>query len=129
MPRPTDEELARRRTIDLTTIGRRSGRAARIEIWWFRVDGRFVITGTPGPRDWYANVLADQRVTIHVDGHDLPASAVPITDPDERLSVMTHPDTSWYSTQAQLHHLVEASPMVEVRLDDHDLGGRRPSHH
>jgi deazaflavin-dependent oxidoreductase (nitroreductase family) len=111
-----DSELARHRTIDLTTTGRRSGRPSRIEIWWFHVDGRFVITGTPGPRDWYANVLTDPAVTVHVAGDDIPARAIPITDPDTRRAVMSHPDTSWYSTQAELDRLIEGSPMVEIRL-------------
>ena len=59
--RPSDTELAAYRTIDLTTVGRRSGRESRIEIWWFLVDGRFFITGTPGARDWYANVTFDPK--------------------------------------------------------------------
>ena len=45
------DHLASHRTIDLTTFGRRSGLPRRIEIWWFQVDDRFVITGTPGRRD------------------------------------------------------------------------------
>ena len=116
--RPPDAELARHRTIDLTTTGRRSGRPSRIEIWWFHVDGRFVITGTPGPRDWFANVLADPRVTVHVPGHDVGATAVPITDEAERRAVMTHPETSWYASQAELDRLVAAAPMVEILFDD-----------
>jgi deazaflavin-dependent oxidoreductase (nitroreductase family) len=116
--RPSDADLARHRTIDLTTMGRRSGRPSRIEIWWFHVDGRFVITGTPGRRDWFANVLADPQVTVHVAGHDIGATAVPIIDAAERRAVMTHSDTSWYTTQAELDRLVEASPMVEIVLDE-----------
>lgn len=111
------DELARHQTIDLTTIGRRSGRPSRIEIWWFRVDGRFVITGTPGPRDWYANVLANPEVTVHVAGSDLPARAVPIQDPAARAAVFDAPDTRWYSTQAQRQHLIDEAPMVEIMLD------------
>lgn len=110
------DDLARHLTIDLTTTGRRSGRPSRIEIWWFRVDGRFVITGTPGPRDWYANVLADPRVTVHVGGLDLPATATPVADPGFRRRVFTDARTSWYSTQAELERLVAEAPMVEVAL-------------
>lgn len=116
-PPPSVDELARHRTIDLTTIGRRSGRPSRIEIWWFRVGDRFVITGTPGPRDWYANVLANPRVTIHVAGSDLPARAVPIRDPATRARVFDAPDTRWYSTQAQRQLLVDEAPMVEIAFE------------
>lgn len=44
-------------TIDITTVGRKSGEPRRIEIWFRQVDGRIYITGTPGTRDWYANLL------------------------------------------------------------------------
>ena len=67
-------------TIDLSTVGRRSGRWSRIEIWWFFIDDRFVITGTPGPRDWYADVLADPSVIVHANGSALRGIAVPIVD-------------------------------------------------
>jgi deazaflavin-dependent oxidoreductase (nitroreductase family) len=112
------DRLAGFKTIDLTTIGRRSGALTRVEIWWFRVDGRFIITGTPGPRDWYANVLADSSVVVNVDGLVLAATADPIEDPVFRRRVFTHPDTRWYTTQAQLEQLLESSPMIELHFAD-----------
>jgi deazaflavin-dependent oxidoreductase (nitroreductase family) len=111
------EELAAIRTIELTTIGRHSGAAARIEIWWFHVDGRLIITGTPGKRDWYANVLANPRVIVHTPVGDAVGTATPITDPVHRRRVFTHPDVGWYRTQAELEHLVTHSPMIEISLD------------
>jgi deazaflavin-dependent oxidoreductase (nitroreductase family) len=110
--------LASQRTIDLTTFGRRSGLPQRIEIWWFHVDDRFVITGTPGRRDWFANVSARPEVIIHVDGLDLPATVRTIDDPAFRLRVFTHPGVTWYRTQAELDELVNEAPMVEVLFDD-----------
>jgi len=50
------DRLAATRTIEITTLGRRSGRPARTEIWRFHFETRFLITGTPGPRDWLANL-------------------------------------------------------------------------
>ena len=113
----TRAALSQIRTIDITTVGRRSGRPARIEIWWFHVDDRFVITGRPGPRDWFANVLADPRVTIHAPFGDFTGRATPIRDPEFRRRVMTDPQLSWYSTQSELDELVSSAPMVEVVLD------------
>jgi len=115
---PGHEELARHRTIDLTTIGRKSGMPRTIEIWWFHVGGRFVITGTPGKRDWLANVLANPNVTIHVAGRDISARVTPIDDPDVRRGIFTHSSTSWYTTQAELDRLVATSPMVEITFED-----------
>lgn len=114
---PSVETLASTLTIDITTIGRRSGKPARIEIWWFRVDGRFIIAGTPGPRDWYANLVANDRIVVHVDGHDLVGTATPVSDPEIRRAFFTDAQTSWYSDNAGLEALVAHGPMVEVRLD------------
>lgn len=114
--RDLERRLAALRTIDLTTRGRRSGRPSRIEIWWFHIEGDFVITGTPGRRDWYANVLAYPGVVVHSPFGDHPATAEPVTDVGRRRRVMTDPATSWYSTQADLDRLVDESPMIVVRL-------------
>ena len=110
------DRLGQVRTIDLTTIGRQSGLPRRVEIWWFRVDGRFVITGTPGKRDWLANVLAEPAVIVHADGMDIEATVSLIEDRDFRHRVFTQPETSWYTTQEQLDDLVDTAPMVEVHL-------------
>ena len=77
-------ELADDPTIDITTTGRRSRRPRRIEIWMLDVEGRFFITGTPGPRDWLANLLADPRLVVHLKRHahlDLDGLATMVTDP------------------------------------------------
>ena len=104
-------------TIDFTTIGRRSGDPARIEIWWFHVDGRFIVTGTPGPRDWYANVLANPNVTIHAPFGDFPGRASIVEDMDFRRRVFIDPSVSWYRSQTELDRLVNEAPMIEIDLD------------
>jgi deazaflavin-dependent oxidoreductase (nitroreductase family) len=112
------DALAEHQTIQITTHGRKTGRPRRVEIWWFRVDDRFIITGTPGRRDWLANLDADPRLTIHVGGHDIEATATRITDMSFRRKVFTRPQTSWYSSEAELNHLVMAAPMVEIHISD-----------
>ncbi|HUG74355.1 MAG TPA: nitroreductase family deazaflavin-dependent oxidoreductase [Acidimicrobiia bacterium] len=111
------KRLAAQRTIDLTTFGRRSGLPRRIEIWWFHVDGRFVITGTPGRRDWLANVKARPEVIIHAGGMDIPAAVRPITDTEFRRRLFTDPEVTWYRTQAELDHLIADAPMIEVLFE------------
>ncbi len=108
--------LAAIRTIDLTTFGRQTGRARRIEIWWFHVDDRFFVTGTPGPRDWLANMSNDPRVIVHAAGMDIDAHVSIVSDSDLRLEVFSQPETRWYSSQAELDQLVAEAPMVEVHL-------------
>ena len=51
--------LERDRVVDITTTGRHSGEPRRLEIWIHHLGGRHYITGTPGRRAWYANLVAD----------------------------------------------------------------------
>jgi hypothetical protein len=108
-------------TIDITTTGRQSGRLQRIEIWFRRVNGRTYITGTPGRRDWYANLLADPRFTFHLKQSlraDLPARARPIVDEAERRRILADPMMAWYRSQVKsLDELVAGSPLVEVLFE------------
>lgn len=110
------EELAGHRTIDFTTYGRKSGQPRRIEIWWFHFEDRFIITGTPGRRDWLANVRSNPNILIHVGGDDFEGTAEEVSDPEFRRSFFEHGETSWYQTQAGLDALVESAPMIEVSI-------------
>lgn len=113
-------ELADDPTIDITTTGRRSGEPRRIEIWMLDVDGRFFITGTPGRRDWLANLAADPRLVVHLkrDAHvDLPARATNVDDPVTRRQVLEHLSASWYREQEPLDDLLATAPMVEITFD------------
>ena len=111
------DELADDPTIDITTTGRRSRQPRRIEIWMLDIDGRFFITGTPGRRDWLANLGADPRLVIHLKRHahlDLDARAEPVTDELTRRRVLEHLSAHWYSAQSSMADLLAAAPMVEV---------------
>ena len=77
------DSSAAERTIDITTLGRRSGIPRRVEVWFHRIDGRWYITGMPGPRSWYANLRADPRFIVHLKHEvtaDLPATARPVDE-------------------------------------------------
>ena len=114
------EALARDKTIDITTTGKSSGQPHKTEIWFMHIDGRVFITGTPGRRDWYANLVANPDFTFHLKESaraDLPARAAPVTDPEERRRVMSAPETEWYRGQASMEDLVARSPMVEVHFE------------
>ena len=107
-------------TIDITTTGRHSGDARRIEIWMLVVDDRFFITGTPGPRCWLANVRNDPRVVVHVKNGmqaDLVAWGHEVADQATREMVLSHDAAQWYRTQAPVETLVVKSPMIELTFD------------
>jgi hypothetical protein len=116
---PLLTRLAAVRTVEITTIGRRSGRPARIEIWWFHFEGRFIITGTPGRRDWLANLRTDPRIVVHALGQEHHATTAPVGDPGFRCRFFTQSnhEVHWYSTQAELSDLVASAPMIEVLFE------------
>lgn len=114
------QALAADTTIDITTTGKRSGQSRKTEIWFMYIEDRVFITGTPGRRDWYANLVANPAFTFHLKESakiDLPARATPVTDPEERRRVMSAPETEWYRGQATMDQLIAGSPMVEVHFE------------
>ena len=109
--------LATIETVEITTIGRLSGEPRRIEIWMYEIDGRHIITGTPGIRDWYANLLANPNMTLHLtDTINLAVVTTVVDDPVFRRSVFTSDKTSWYRSQTDVEDLVANSPMVEMQV-------------
>jgi deazaflavin-dependent oxidoreductase (nitroreductase family) len=116
---PLDERitraLSRGHTIDITTIGRQSGLPRRIELVFQNIDGRIIISGLPGRRSWYANLLADPRLTFHLKGAvkaDLPGTARAIVEPGERRAVMARVARNW--GRDDLEVMLSRSPLVEV---------------
>ena len=76
-----------------------------------------MITGTPGPRDWLANVRADPAVLVHSSVADVPGRASEVTDPELRRRVLTDAQLGWYRNQAELDALITGAPMIELELD------------
>jgi deazaflavin-dependent oxidoreductase (nitroreductase family) len=113
----TREALADDLTIDITTTGARTGQPRRLEIWMLHIDGRYFITGTPGRRDWLANLTANPDFTVHLKQAvhaDLAARAAVVTDEETRRAVLAHATATWYRGEVPLDDLVAAAPMVEV---------------
>jgi deazaflavin-dependent oxidoreductase (nitroreductase family) len=115
------------RTIDITTTGRRTGEARRIEIVFYRLGDDIYLSGIPGPvtRHWLQNLAAQPHFTFHLKHGvvaDLPATATVITDASERRRVLAvfvdefnrrhGPDSEW--PEAVLDEWVEASPLARV---------------
>jgi deazaflavin-dependent oxidoreductase (nitroreductase family) len=113
--------LDRSQLIDLTTTGRRSGQARRIEIFLHNLDGRLVISGMPlagRTRAWLHNVAADPRVTIHLKGPfahaDVAGTARVVTDPTERRRLLEGVARNW--RRRDLDAMVAHSPLIEVSV-------------
>lgn len=115
MQRALDTE----RTIDITTTGRHSGRPHRVEIWFHNVDGDIFITGTPGRRDWYANLLAEPRLVFHLKESvtaDLLARAEPIIEKGARRRTLST-ITQRLGASQPLQDWVQRSPLVRIEFE------------
>ena len=120
------QALARSGIVDITTTGRKSGLARRIEIYLHNLDGELYLTGRPGfPRDWVANLRAEPHLTLHLKkavAADLPATARIVTDPDEKGRIILRARVeSWGAdpaqAEAELDHWVATSPAVHLSID------------
>jgi F420H(2)-dependent quinone reductase len=121
------EALKTDQTIDIITTGAKTGLPRRTEIWFWNIDGRIIICGTPSAsgekgsragRDWLANLRTNPeflfclKETVQIE---LPARAKIITDPADRRAIMSAPQTHWYREQmGSIEELVAASPVVEI---------------
>lgn len=119
---PIRRALAHPNVIDITTTGRKTGQARRLEIVYHVFDGRIYISGMPRAdrrRSWLANLERDPRLIVHLKTGiraDLPATARIITDPDERRAVMRRIiETAWH--QQELEAMVAHSPLIEVTIE------------
>jgi deazaflavin-dependent oxidoreductase (nitroreductase family) len=115
--------LAHGHTIDITTKGRRSGEARRLEIVFHVFDGRIYISGMASKRKraWLWNLEANPNLTFHLKGPataDLPAVARVITDPAERREVLEKIARVWHSNPETM---IAYSPLIEVTIPGYEV--------
>ena len=113
------------RTIDITTIGRQSGSPRRIETWFYRAGEKIVLTGSPGKRDWYANLMINPSFTFHLKKStvaDLPATARPVTEERERRRILSE-IVADLNQPDSLDAWIAGSPLVEISFTNGRDGG------
>ena len=118
MDESIEKALEKDKTIDIITIGRFSGKARRIEIWFHNVDDEIYLSGPPGKRHWFPNLIANPEFTFHLKGSvhaDLSARATPITDVDQRREIM-----SKFDGARDLEDWVAGSPLIKVSFLERD---------
>ena len=104
-------------TCDLSTVGRRTGRRRRVEIWYVIVNEHIVVTGTPGARHWLANLRAHPEAVLHLrqPARDLTVTVHEVTDETTRRGVVEQAwrVQPWYAQQPySMDDWVAGSPMV-----------------
>jgi len=73
--------IRERSTIDLTTVGRKSGKPHTRPVWFVVDDGRILVQAGKGKRDWYENLLKNPTAVVHEGEYQFRTHATPITDP------------------------------------------------
>jgi deazaflavin-dependent oxidoreductase (nitroreductase family) len=70
--------------IDLTTVGRVTGRPHTIEIWFtLRASTVYMLSGGGDRSDWIRNLIHTPEVRVRVGGHEYPGLGRIVTEPDE----------------------------------------------
>lgn len=75
-------------TLELTTLGRKSGQPRTATIWFVYDAGQlFVQSGRDGKTDWYLNLLEDPAVTVKIGERSMPGRARPVENAAETARV------------------------------------------
>ena len=70
--------------IEITTIGRKSGKPHARPIWYVVDDGRVLVqSGKDGKTDWYQNLQKTPEVTLKADQYSFRARGRLLTDPKD----------------------------------------------
>lgn len=111
--------LWRRRTLVLTTRGRRTGLPRAVPLQFFPGGDAFVVvaanSGLPRPPAWYLNLTAEPRATVEVDGRKLAVRAEELSD-EEATAFWPHvleaaPDYARYPRRiGRLPRLLRLTP-------------------
>lgn len=83
------ERLSRYREINITVIGRKSGRAITNPVWFVSKDEKLYLLPVAGSEtQWYKNALKNASIAIDARGAEAKFQAVPITDAKQVSSVV-----------------------------------------
>ena len=95
----SDTSFAAKKTVQLTTRGRKSGTPRTVPIWFVTAGPRTILVqhATSAPAQWYRNLVADGAVTVDFGGGPITAQATPITDPARIRDVLVEVRKKYWS--------------------------------
>ncbi|HEU4916742.1 MAG TPA: nitroreductase/quinone reductase family protein [Acidimicrobiia bacterium] len=113
--------------IDLTTVGRVSGRPHTIEIWFAqRLSTIYLLSGGGHRADWVRNLMRTAQVGVRAGGWDYSGEGRIVTDPDEvRLARDAVHDKYAIHYSGDLTRWRETALPVAVDLDLSKIGRGR----
>ena len=103
--------------VDLTVVGRRSGKASTRRVWFVRAEGKVQLVPIHGTdSDWYRNVEAAPTVRLGAGGRDVEARAIPVDDA-QRVASIVDAFKAKYGTETFERLYPKPDAAVEVSLD------------
>jgi len=122
MTDPVITALARGGIVEITTRDRRSGNPHRITVGLYNIDRHLYISDKPGKRDWYVNLQAEPKFTIHFSrgvNADVPAVAEMVGDQKLRKVLIEKVMVSGHGMSAaraarEFNQWMALSPLVIV---------------
>ena len=112
---------ARRSTLRLTTIGRRSGKAHTVTIWFVVADDRrLYVQHARGPTaDWFKNLRKNPAVQVDVGDGPLPARARELADPADVVRVLRQIRRKyWFAWVFQVLGMTRQAVAAEIVIGD-----------
>jgi len=83
------DRLSRYRQIEITVMGRKSGRKISIPVWFVLEDGQLYLLPVQGSdTQWYKNVLSNPWIRIEARGAKGEFKAVPMTGAAQASSIV-----------------------------------------
>lgn len=101
----------------LTTIGRRTGKAHRIEIWFVRAEATAYILNHAGRSNWVKNIRVTPRVTLEIGNTIFAAAARGPKDAAEDRLARRLLYEKYAATEKGLAEFTNAASTVVVAFD------------
>jgi deazaflavin-dependent oxidoreductase (nitroreductase family) len=102
--------------LDLTTVGRKSGRESSRPIWFVLEDDRVLLLPVSGSdSNWYRNVRETPSIELEAEGADYQATAETIEDQAE-VDHVVDAFSAKYGAERVKEYYPKTDAAVEVRL-------------
>ena len=83
-----EDRLSRFREINISVIGRKSGRTISNPVWFVFDDKKLHLPVTGSDTQWYKNVLKNPSMRIDARGEEAEVKAMPVTEAKQVASVV-----------------------------------------
>jgi len=119
MPTKNDslaDRLSRFRQIDLTVVGRKSGRAIANPVWFvFEEDKLYLLPVKGSDTQWYKNVLANPNIKIDARGSEADLNAIALTDPKQVSSVVDRFRAKYAGDVKKFYSKFDVAVVAQIR--------------